>query len=94
MSDHRTLMRQVTKEAVMAQTDSSGRWVPLCQQCWQDQWPDQYCPELTGEGECVLCGQQALIVNVNPSTIARHPAEVYGTPKHESWLIEMERQEG
>lgn len=24
----------------------------------------------------------------------RDPIEVYGTPEHEAWLIEMERQEG
>lgn len=48
---------------------SGGRWVPLCQICWQDEWPDQYVPTLTEYRECARCGQSALTVMVNPKDL-------------------------
>lgn len=71
---------------------ANGRWVKLCQTCWQGFWPDQYVPELNDDDDCSECGQYALVVSVNPSDIPRDPVEIYGTPEHEAWLIEMERR--
>jgi hypothetical protein len=39
----------------------------LCQDCWQERNPSQYCPDLTRWGRCAECGADALITR---STIA------------------------
>lgn len=52
-----------------------GRWVKVCQSCWQDLWPDQYVPELTDTACCALCEDLALVVSVNPKEISKAKAE-------------------
>lgn len=49
--------------------------------------PDEcpYCDTPMGLGHTKGCW-------FNPAN--RDPIEVYGTPEHEAWLIEMERREG
>jgi NMD protein affecting ribosome stability and mRNA decay len=44
----------------------SQRWTRICQTCWQDRHPDDYCPDLTDMAECAVCGDYALTLSVHP----------------------------
>jgi hypothetical protein len=33
----------------------------LCQVCWQDAHPSEYCPDLNRYGPCAECGAEALV---------------------------------
>jgi hypothetical protein len=41
------------------------RWFKVCQQCWQEEHPDAYCPDLTDYDTCFECGQQGLVLSVS-----------------------------
>ena len=61
------------------------RWVAICQLCWEDQLPGDYFPEATlaqvvdrtRYGTCGMCGDDALVANVNPNEL---PVEYIGAP--------------
>jgi hypothetical protein len=38
------------------------RWLHICQDCWQAQNPDQYCPDLNIIDTCNWCSQEAVLV--------------------------------
>jgi rRNA maturation endonuclease Nob1 len=42
------------------------RWVKVCQQCFEEEFPSEYCPDLTDYDNCSNCGQEALVCSVNP----------------------------
>lgn len=46
----------------MTQAQISRRTRDLCQTCWQDANPGEYCPDLNRYGPCAECGDWALVV--------------------------------
>jgi hypothetical protein len=61
---------------------------------YEDRFVDSYIEEEEPPYECRECGYDVghdKECIYNPAN--RAPIEVYGTPEHEAWLIEMERLE-
>ena len=54
-----------------------ARWVPICQQCFEEEFPTEYCPELTDYDQCINCGQEALVTHVNPRDLERNEERHY-----------------
>lgn len=46
-----------------------NRWVPICQECWQENNPGSYFPDHTDIQNCTQCGNLSIIINVHPSEI-------------------------
>jgi hypothetical protein len=46
----------------MTQAQISRLTRDLCQVCWQDFNPGEYCPDLNRYGTCAECGCDALVV--------------------------------
>lgn len=46
-----------------------ARWVHICQQCFEEEFPSEYCPELTDWDTCGVCGQDGLIANISPKRL-------------------------
>ena len=47
----------------------SGRWAAICQDDWQDLFPDEYFPDTPDYRVCSLCNETRLTVNVLPEKI-------------------------
>lgn len=60
-----------------------GRWAPICQDCWGLGEPDQYFPEASTFGECIVCDQYADLVNAHPE-IARKAVALLEQAKAEA----------
>jgi NMD protein affecting ribosome stability and mRNA decay len=48
------------------------RWVTICQDCWYEEFPDQYLPDNLDYVECSNCGQHGLGTHVNPRDLERN----------------------
>lgn len=48
-------------------------WLRICQDCWQAQNPDEYCPPLTDYARCNWCGEDALTLGVRSVTFTVEP---------------------
>lgn len=74
---------------------SEAEWDKLAEQ--QERWPTDYDGR-DGSLEISKDEEDKLITDQDKLRKAiweeRDPIEIYGTPEHEAWLIEMEMQEG
>jgi len=43
-----------------------ARWVPLCSDCWYDNFPGDYFPGSMTHTNCWRCGEPAMCAHVNP----------------------------
>lgn len=47
----------------------TGRWVRICQECFEQHAPGLYWPDIINWGTCRFCQQDLLVANVNPNDL-------------------------
>lgn len=46
-----------------------NRWLTICQDCFAEEFPDEYCPNLPDMDDCSQCGQHALVAHISPKRL-------------------------
>lgn len=42
------------------------RWANICQDCWEEEFPDEYFPEAIDMDDCSVCGAFWMVAHINP----------------------------